>query len=417
MNTSDHTIVVEDEESGEQPTLVLENGHPLNISFYMHDYSGQVEPTNVCLVDKYCQTDFIFINDNHQDSIETASKECQTDLPPVPTLTTELSFNEMSTQSDLPELCIEDIKNNDEDVMFFTGFPTFMSFMLMFNSLKQRASRMSYWKGEKWNREKKYQTDGKEKPGPKRKLRLIDEFFLVFMRLRLGLLEEDIARRFRISVSTCSSIWRTWVRFLSQEMVPLLLFWPSKAAIQSNMPDCFKLRYPNTRVILDCTEIKTETPESTKAKSLLYSNYKSHMTWKVLVGITPSGVPSLVSECYSGSTSDKEITRLSGVIEQCNPGDAIMCDKGFLIESLTTPKNVSIIRPTFKRKNTKFTRREVEETRRIANLRIHVEREMQRIKLFRILNGVMPICSHDTATDVFRICTAMTSLYPCLVQN
>lgn len=292
-----------------------------------------------------------------------------------------------------------------------------MSFMLMFNTLKPKANHMSYWKGEKQNREKEYQKNGKEKPGPKRKLRLIDEFLLVFMRLRLGLLQEDIARRFHISVSTCNSIWRTWIRFLSNEMVPLLLFWPSREAVQSNMPDCFKQRYPNTRVILDCTEIRTETPESTKAKSLLYSSYKSHMTYKILVGITPSGVPSFVSNCYSGSTSDKEITKLSGIVDKCEPGDAIMVDKGFLIESLTTHKKVSVIIPEFKKKNTKFSRRSVEETRRIANLRIHVEREMQRIKIFRILNGVMPICAHDTATDIFEICTSMTVLYPSLVQN
>ena len=198
--------------------------------------------------------------------------------------------------------------------------------MFIFNTIKNKALYMSYWKGQKSYKEKEYQKKGYKKPGPTRKLRLIDEVFLVFMRLRLGLLEEDLAHRFHVSVSTCCSIWKTWIRFLSIELVPLLLIWPTKAAIQSQMPNCFKVRYPDTRVILDCTEIRTETPESTKAKSLMYSNYKSHITWKILVGITPSGVPSIVSDCYSGSISDKKITELSGVLDMCEHGDAVMVD-------------------------------------------------------------------------------------------
>ena len=47
-------------------------------------------------------------------------------------------------------------------------------------------------------------------------------------------------------------------------------------------------KFPDTRVIIDCTEIGTETPSSLQLKSLMYSDYKSHMTWKSLVGISPS---------------------------------------------------------------------------------------------------------------------------------
>lgn len=47
--------------------------------------------------------------------------------------------------------------------------------------------------------------------------------------------------------------------------------------------------------------------------------------------------------------------------------------------------------PPFKSRDLQFTRREVEETRRIANLRIHVERAMERVNNFRIIQGVMPI--------------------------
>ena len=48
-----------------------------------------------------------------------------------------------------------------------------------------------------------------------------------------------------------------------------------------------------------------------------------------------SGALTLVSELYDGSISDKEIVRKSGILEKelCSPGDSVMTDRGFTIES------------------------------------------------------------------------------------
>ena len=61
------------------------------------------------------------------------------------------------------------------------------------------------------------------------------------------------------------------------------------------------------------------------------------MTYKALLGISPSGVITFVSDLWTGSTSDKQMTKLSGLLDLCEAGDAIMADKGFLISDLTTP--------------------------------------------------------------------------------
>ena len=70
-------------------------------------------------------------------------------------------------------------------------------------------------------------------------------------------------------------------------------------------------------------------------------------------------------------------------LDICKEGDAIMADKGFLISDLCTPRGVSLIIPPFKKEKKRFLPHEVEATKTIANLRIHVEREMERIKNFR----------------------------------
>lgn len=201
------------------------------------------------------------------------------------------------------------------------------------------------------------------------------------------------------------------------QKLSFLITWPSRNAIDSEMPEVFREKFPRTRVIIDCTEIKTETPNSLQLKSVMYSDYKSHMTWKALVGISPTGVPTFSSDLWGGSISDKKITEKSGLLDLCEPGDAIMADKGFPISDLTTPRGIHLIIPPFRRNKKQFTKRDVQKTKDIANSRIHVEREMERIKKFRILQGIMPITMAPRVSSIWKICVGLTALLPPLVPQ
>ena len=106
---------------------------------------------------------------------------------------------------------------------------------------------------------------------------------MVLVRLRLALLEKDLAHRFNISVTSVSRILTTWIIFLNQQLRPLITF-PSRIVIQRHMPSQFKAKYPDTRIIIDCTELFTETPSSLPVQSAIYSHYKHHHTLKGLVG-------------------------------------------------------------------------------------------------------------------------------------
>lgn len=141
------------------------------------------------------------------------------------------------------------------------------------------------------------------KHGPKRSLTPEQEFFLVLVRLRLGLLE-DTAVRAGMSVSR---IIITWIDFLHARLRSYPI-WPSKSSTEKTMPASFKEMYPSTRVITDCTEIFIEMPSSFRSQSATYSNYKHHNTAKGLIGISPSAAVSFVSDLYAGRSSDKEIT-------------------------------------------------------------------------------------------------------------
>ena len=189
---------------------------------------------------------------------------------------------------------------------FYTGFKDYNMLKDFFHSLAPQAMRMTTWK-------QKQRASLTPLANPKsEKLQLIDQLFLFLCRIKLGLFEQDIAVRFNISTATVSRILITWANFL-YVMLGALPIWPCMKAVKSKMPDRFKKTFPNTHVILDCTEIRVQTPSSKVLHSEIYSHYKSHATLKGLFGITPDGSVSFVSSLYAGSISDIEITKRSGL--------------------------------------------------------------------------------------------------------
>lgn len=243
---------------------------------------------------------------------------------------------------------------------------------------------MKYWSGPNTDQ------SSDRKRASAGSLDLIDQLFAVLMRLRVGLLTSDIAERFQISESTFSKYFSSWICLLWQELKCLNPF-PSRDIVQRTMPPSFKKRYSSVRVIIDCTEIYIQKPSSLVNQSLTFSNYKHHTTVKFLVGITPSGVISFVSEGWPGKTSDRELTISSGLIDLLDENDSVMADKGFTIRDVLLKKNCQLNIPPFRGSAPQFSTDEIVDTQEIATLRIHVERSIGRIKRFHIFDGVMPL--------------------------
>lgn len=165
------------------------------------------------------------------------------------------------------------------------------------------------------------------------------------------------------------------------------VYWPEKEEVLANIPNCFQM-YRKTRVVLDCTEIQVEKPQCLKCRTHLYSHYKSTETVKVCVGITPCGVISFVSEVFGGRASDKAIVNASGILDKLLPqADAVMVDKGFAIDAECEERHIDLIRPPFACSERQMSQADALRTKSIAKARVHVERAIQRMKVFEILKG------------------------------
>ena len=256
----------------------------------------------------------------------------------------------------------------------------------------------------------------KGKPGRKRQLLLFAEFVMVLVRLRLGLLQRQIADIFCISQPSVSKVFTAWMTVLYHVVKQVLIRWPSKQLVKRHLPKCFS-KYTRTRIIIDCTELKVEQRSAPSSQKVTWSDYKSHNTFKSLVGITPSGAFSFVSDLYSGATSDRAKTIRSVLIEKLEFMDDVMVDRRFnLREDLVTKKNATLNIPPFA-KGKQLSTKACTKTRRTVSLRIHVERAIQRMKKFSLLQGVIPISIAVVDNQAVFVCAALCNLLKPLVKK
>ena len=325
-----------------------------------------------------------------------------------------------------PSITFEQL-TREHDIRFYTGFINGEIFKTLFNHLSFKASSMRYWDGSKKTFESSSYSErldnllsspdinvsalnySASKPGPSRKLSLETEFFMTLMKLRLDLLQLDLANRFGVGVGKVSQIFITWIKLLSKEL-GVLVIWPSKDQVRKNLPLCFKKLYPKVRTIIDFTEVFTETPSSLEAHNLLWSDYKHHTTIKFLVCITPNGSISWVSPAYGGRTSDVHIVQTSGFLKMLEPYDQIMADRGFKIKTILALYQCTLAIPPSGAKGVQFTSAQSKETSTVANVRIYVEQAIKNLKDYRILKTELQLLYLPIVDDIIRVCCALHNL-------
>jgi hypothetical protein len=315
---------------------------------------------------------------------------------------------------------LERFSGSNEDINFYTGFPDYQTLIEFWKYIEPNSSRLTYYSYLKNSTDVNFNnafpylnlTEKKfpgSSVGAQRSLQPIDEFCLFLTRLRVGLLERDLAFRFNISVPTVSDIIITWSNYM-YIMLGSLPVWTSREVIKLHLPEAFRGRFENVRCIIDCTEVKCEKPQDLQKQSEFYSEYKAHNTYKGLVGISPNVWVTFVSNLYGGSISDREIVEKSHFIDLLEHPDVIMADRGFEIQDILATKQVRLfIPPKRQSKMDQFSKEDCFETMRIANVRIHIERAIRRVKGWHIFDQVLPLSMNGVVNQIWTVCCLLVN--------
>lgn len=311
------------------------------------------------------------------------------------------------------------VLKSDNSIKRYTGFPTIAAFNKIFKLLKPTALQMKYWRGTKSlvsSKVLRYFRKCPKKLGPARKTLLRDELLITLIKLRMDLNIEVLADLFDISSSSVSSIIQTWLALLANAL-KRLIFFPTRDIVLNSLPTSFKAKNCKARIIIDCSEIFIETSRNLQTQALTWSDYKKHNTAKFLVGITPQGHIAFLSDAWGGRTSDKHIVNESGFLDILDFGDEVMADRGFTIKEELLLKNCTLTIPPSAKGQEQMTAEDVSTTKKVANLRIHVERAINRMKTFQILKNTVPISLVPYIDDILCICAAICNMQSPLVQT
>ena len=199
-----------------------------------------------------------------------------------------------------------------------------------------------------------------------------------------------------------------------------LIIWPDRENFRKTVPDCFRAEFgERVAVIIDCFEVFIERPSNLLARACAWLNYKHHNTVKLLIGITPQGVVSFVSEAWGGRVSDKYLTEHCGSLDKVLPGDVVLADRGFDISDSVGTQQAQLHIPSFTKEKTRLSTLEVEQTRSIANVHINVERVTGCVhQKFSILHSTLPIDMLIKRVDedcqlidrIARVCCALCNM-------
>ena len=299
------------------------------------------------------------------------------------------------------EITREAFEGDDVKVKFYTGLPSFASLMVVFNHIAPLLPQ-----------------------GARRALSPFQMLIMTLMRLCLNLPVQHLAYLFEVHRTTLSNSFIKTVSVL-YNILSDVVYWPDRDSLKCSMPHQFVEAFgANVAVIIDCFEIFIERPSNLKARAQTFSHYKHNHTMKYLISITPQGVISFISKGYGGRASDKCVTENSGFFDKLLPGDKVLADRRFDIQESAGFLCAEVYIPSFTRGKCQMEAKDVETTRKLAHLRIHVERVIGNVVgKYVLLTDTVPInlvlpCKDEELTfldKLVHVCCALTNMCPPVV--
>ena len=115
--------------------------------------------------------------------------------------------------------------------------------------------------------------------------------------------------------------------------------------------------------------------------------------------------------------SDKQTTLLSGFLKKLNFGNLVLADTGFKLHDEIVSAGAVLKIPCFAKGKSKLSQCEVDTSRQLPNLTIHVERVIGRLKKFRYLQTTVPIQQVELFDNVMVIISGCANLNQTIQRN
>lgn len=109
---------------------------------------------------------------------------------------------------------------------------------------------------------------------------------------------------------------------------------------------------------------------------------------------------------YGGSTSDRQVIERSSLQNKCEAGDVVMADKGFTVQDIFAPHDVTVLTPHFVKKG-HLPLNHVLADRRFAKYRVHVERMIGLLKTYKILSTKLKHCYVSIVEELVGVCVML----------
>ena len=122
--------------------------------------------------------------------------------------------------------------------------------------------------------------------------------------------------------------------------------------------------------------------------------------------------------------SDKFLTETCGFLINLTIRDRVLADRGFTVHEEVWFRQVELIIPAFTKGKNQLDPLDVEKTRKIANVRIHLERVIGILRQkYTILQSTLPTdfftCNQESQTPlidrIVTVCSALVNLCPPIV--
>ena len=249
--------------------------------------------------------------------------------------------------------------------------------------------------------------------GSQKYLTLEDQVLLVMIKLRQHFDFDHIGHLYGISQQDASTLFENWINYMFFRCSSVSM-WPHRDKIIEMMPSKLREQYH-----------KFQKPSSLTRQSQTYSDYKSDNTLKAVVGIEPRGGITYVSMLYSGNISDKELTKESGFFDLVQDlidegklleGDGVMVDKGFHIEEDLKNVGLRINIPPFAKSGQQMSKSDINQTETVAQHRVHVERAIRRIKVYKIMKHKIDVSLFSKINQIWFVCAFCTNFMNYLIK-